>query len=153
MHVTIATLPSKQLHDFTGQPRQIFCHCHVYVDSSITKWSQFHKSIPEVANVNCTWVQELKQEVNFGAKDARRTFAAIPTIIVVNIAFNLCFNSMSNAFPSQACQMDLRIGSMQLNGAFFHVADAMAVVIFTPIFEFCLYPVIARVKGSPVRFG
>eukprot|EP00438_Fugacium_kawagutii_P027581 Skav230745 [mRNA] locus=scaffold3436:78730:81363:+ [translate_table: standard] len=106
-----------------------------------------------VANVNCTWVQELNQKVSFGANDARQTFAAIPLIIVVNIAFNLCYNSMNNAFPSQACQMDLRLGSQQLNGAFFNIADAVAIVIFTPLFESCLYPLIARIKGTPVRLG
>ena len=91
--------------------------------------------------------------MSFGAKDARQTFAAIPLIVVVNIAFNLCYNSMNNAFPSQACQMDLRLGGSQLNGAFFNIADAFAIVIFTPLFESCLYPLIARMKGSPVRLG
>ena len=42
---------------------------------------------------------------------------------------------------------------MQLNGAFFNIADASAILVFTPLFESCLYPVIARMKGSPVRLG
>ncbi|CAE7196510.1 NPF8.1 [Symbiodinium microadriaticum] len=108
-----------------------------------------------VANLNTHWVKELSDEAkdDFGVEDARATFGALPMIVIVNIAFNLCYNSMNNAFPSQACQMDLRIGSMQLNGAFFNIADAFAILVFTPLFESCLYPVIARMKGSPVRLG
>eukprot|EP00439_Symbiodinium_sp_Y106_P039198 s3533_g4.t2 len=109
----------------------------------------------EVANLNTQWVKELNDEAkdDFGVEDARATFGALPMIVIVNIAFNLCYNSINNAFPSQACQMDLRIGSMQLNGAFFNIADASAILVFTPLFESCLYPVIARMKGSPVQLG
>ena len=49
--------------------------------------------------------------------------------------------------------MDLRVGSGQLNGAFFNIADAVVIVVFTPICESCLYPLIARWKGSTVRLG
>ena len=114
-----------------------------------------------VANVNCSWVKELddkemkdvKDAKIFSVKEAQQTFSAVPVIVVVNIAFNLCYNSMDNAFPSQACQMDLRIGKGQLNGAFFNIADAIAIVVVTPIFESCLYPMVARMKGSNVRLG
>jgi len=108
-----------------------------------------------VANVNCHWVQELDDEdkASFSVTDARETFAAIPMLVIVNISFNLCYNSMNNAFPSQACQMDLRFGSAQFNGAFFNIADAFAILVFTPLFESCVYPLIARIKGSPVRLG
>ena len=109
----------------------------------------------KVANLNSAWVQELDDEdkQSFNVDDARETFSAIPMLVIVNISFNLCYNSMNNAFPSQACQMDLRIGSMQLNGAFFNIADAFAILVFTPLFESCVYPCIARMKGSPVRLG
>ncbi|CAJ1335088.1 unnamed protein product, partial [Effrenium voratum] len=99
-----------------------------------------------VANVNCSWVQSLGDEEKntFNEQEAKQAFAAIPMIVVVNTAFNLCYNSMNNAFPSQACQMDVRLGTGQLNGAFYNVADALAIVVFTPIFESCLFPLIAR---------
>jgi dipeptide/tripeptide permease len=74
-------------------------------------------------------------------------------IVVVNISFSLCYNSMNNAFPSQACQMDVRLGSSQFNGAFYNISDALAIVIFPPIFETCLFPAISKLKGSPVRLG
>lgn len=69
-----------------------------------------------VANVNCSWVQDIGEKVSFGAKDAKQFFAAIPMIVVVNLSFNLCYNSMNNAFPSQACQMDLRPSTSSLLG-------------------------------------
>ena len=108
-----------------------------------------------MANVNCCWVQELGDESknSFNQLEAARTFASIPVIVVVNLSFSLCYNSMNNAFPSQACQMDVRLGGGQLNGAFFNIADALAIVIFTPIFESFVYPLISRLKGSPVRLG
>ena len=98
-------------------------------------------------------MQDIGEKVSFGAKDAKQFFAAIPMIVVVNLSFNLCYNSMNNAFPSQACQMDLRLGSGQLNGAFFNIADAFAILVFTPLFESCLRPLIERCKGSEVRMG
>lgn len=111
-----------------------------------------------VANVNCSWVQELEAKEDgsedekssmkrFSAEEAKQTFAAVPVIVVVNLAFNLCYNSMNAAFPSQACQMDLRVGGKQLNGAFFNIADAVVIVVFTLICESCLYPLMARLSG------
>mmetsp|Transcript_7022 Transcript_7022/g.16230 ORF Transcript_7022/g.16230 Transcript_7022/m.16230 type:complete len:606 (+) Transcript_7022:75-1892(+) len=108
-----------------------------------------------VANVQCSWVQKLGDEAknSFNKGEAERTYAAIPVIVVVNLSFSLCYNSMNNAFPSQACQMDVRVGKMQFNGAFFNIADALAIVIFTPLFESLVYPVIAWLKGSTVSLG
>eukprot|EP00931_Biecheleriopsis_adriatica_P013926 TRINITY_DN11545_c0_g1_i2.p1 TRINITY_DN11545_c0_g1~~TRINITY_DN11545_c0_g1_i2.p1 ORF type:complete len:680 (-),score=121.39 TRINITY_DN11545_c0_g1_i2:41-1909(-) len=105
-------------------------------------------------NLRTRWVQPLKEEdEDFNVKDAQKFFAAIPMIIIVNIGFNLAYNAMNNAFPSQACQMNTMIGGSQLNGAFFNLADAIAIIVFTPIFESCLFPLIARCQGGPVRFG
>ena len=111
--------------------------------------------LAKVAHVNCSWVQSLgdESESSFNVKDAQQTLSAIPMIVVVNLCFSLCYNSMNNAFPSQACQMDVRLAGGQLNGAFYNISDALAIVIFTPIFESCLFPLIGRLKGSPVRLG
>lgn len=107
-----------------------------------------------VGNVNPTWVIPLRDEhEGFTMEEARKFFAAVPMLVVVNIAFNLSYNAMNNAFPSAACQMNLLFGGTQLNGAFFNLADAIAIVAFTPIFESCLFPCITRMKGSPVRLG
>merc|ERR1712060_902224 len=92
-------------------------------------------------------------EDEFGAEECRATLAIVPLLITVNIGFNLAYNAMNNAFPASACQMNTIVGNDQLNGAFYNIADAIAIILFTPLFEAFLYPVLARVKGSPVRLG
>jgi len=56
----------------------------------------------------------------------------MPTLAAVNLAFNSVYNCMAFWFQEQACLMDVRIGSWQLNGSFFNVADGLAIVLFTP---------------------
>lgn len=86
-----------------------------------------------VAHVNCSWVRSLGDESqhqhsrSFNVKEAQQSLSALPMIVVVNISFSLCYNSMNNAFPSQACQMDVRLGSSQFNGAFYNISDALAI--------------------------
>jgi len=115
-----------------------------------------------VGNLNTKYVKDMSAETGnpvvededeFGAEECRQTLAVVPLLIVVNIGFNLSYNAMNNAFPGSACQMNTLLGGKQLNGAFFNIADAIAIIVFTPLFELCLYPVIARMKGSPVRNG
>ena len=133
------------------------CRDQPFSANSFSKQLQEERwlSSAEVAHVNCSWIQSLGDETGpgFNVKEAQQTLSAIPLIVVVNICFSLCYNSMNNAFPSQACQMDVRLGLSQLNGAFYNVSDALAIVIFTPIFESCLFPVIGRLKGSRVGHG
>lgn len=107
-----------------------------------------------IANVNTKWVQHLPDDNPvMTVKEVRQAFATMPIIVIVNICYNLCYNAMNNAFPSSACQMNLMLGKSQLNGAFFNLADAVAILVFTPIFETCLFPLLHRLKGSPVRLG
>jgi peptide/histidine transporter 3/4 len=90
----------------------------------------------------------------FTIEDVRATLKTIPLMLLINISFNLCYNSMNAAFPSQACQMNCFIGkTQQLNGAFFNVGDALAIVIFAPLFEALLYPLWARIQGKDVSLG
>jgi len=115
-----------------------------------------------VANLNTKYIKDMpakagksvaEDEEEFGAEECREALAIVPLLIVVNIGFNLAYNAMNNAFPASACQMNTLLGGEQLNGAFFNIADAIAIIVFTPLFESCLYPVLARMKGSPVRLG
>jgi len=115
-----------------------------------------------LGNLNTNYIKDMPgtKSVNrnddddeFGAEEVREALAIVPLLIVVNIGFNLSYNAMNNAFPASACQMNTLLGGKQLNGAFFNIADAIAIIVFTPLFESCLYPAIARVKGSPVRIG
>lgn len=89
----------------------------------------------------------------FTIDDVRATLKAIPLMLMINIAFGLCYNSMNAAFPTQACQMNCFVGKTQLNGAFFNVGDAIAIVIFAPLFEAFVYPFWAKVQGRGVSLG
>lgn len=108
-----------------------------------------------LAHRNNRWIQPLpaKRMTAFTVEEVRSGFAAVPLIIVANLASNMAYNAMNNAFPSQACQMNTMLGGSQLNGAFFTLADAIAVVVLTPVFESVVYPLVQRAKGSPVRVG
>eukprot|EP00124_Ichthyophonus_hoferi_P003574 Ihof_evm3s316 gene=Ihof_evmTU3s316 len=85
-------------------------------------------------------------------EEAQGTFDTVPIVLIVNTAFNICYNQMSGSFQAQACQMNLTVGSgtRQINGAFFNIGDSFAIIAFTPFFEGFFLPLITRLKGSPV---
>merc|ERR1719277_43560 len=61
---------------------------------------------------------------------------------------------MAAAMPAQACQMNcFYSGDNQLNGAFFNLGDAVAIVIFAPIFDTLVYPMWAKCQGKNVSLG
>lgn len=78
------------------------------------------------------------------AGDVRAAFACVPTILCVNVGFNIPYNAMNNAYPAQACQMDTRLFGRQINGAFFTLGDAFAIIVFVPILEQCVFPALRR---------
>jgi dipeptide/tripeptide permease len=83
----------------------------------------------------------------FAGQDALET---VPTLLIVNVCFSVVYNQMAGPFQSQACQMNTWVGSVQLNAAFFNIADCIAIIVFVPILEKIVYPLIGRMKGSPV---
>merc|ERR1719188_2611340 len=93
------------------------------------------------------------QRVHSQPKRFERVLRLCALLIVVNLAFSIAYNAMNNAFPSQACQMNTMIGGSQLSGAFFNLADALAIILFTPLFESVCYPLVGKCKGSHVRLG
>lgn len=80
--------------------------------------------------------------------DVRGAFACMPTIVCVNLGFNILYNAMNNAYPVQACQMDTRIFGHQLNGSFFGLGDAFAIIVFVPLLEIFAYPALQRLRGG-----
>uniref|UniRef100_A0A7S2IR98 Major facilitator superfamily (MFS) profile domain-containing protein n=1 Tax=Zooxanthella nutricula TaxID=1333877 RepID=A0A7S2IR98_9DINO len=108
-----------------------------------------------VSHLNNSWIKQLPKTKasSFTVQEVRAGFATVPLLIVVNLSFNMGYNAMNNAFPAQACQMNTLIGGTQLNGAFFNFGDALAIIVFTPLFESVCYPAIGKAKGSPVRLG
>jgi len=82
------------------------------------------------------------------AQDVRKAFACLPTIICINVGFNVPYNAMNMAYAAQACQMDTRLFGEQLNGAFFSLGDAFAIIIFVPILETVFYPTLLHWRGK-----
>jgi len=104
-----------------------------------------------VAHMNNDWIQPLKRDgITFTVEEVQAGFATVPIIVVVNITYNLSYNAMNNAMPSQACQMNTIVGGRQLNGAFFTLGDAIAIIALTPLFESVVYPIVSRVQNKPV---
>uniref|UniRef100_A0A7S1FCP5 Uncharacterized protein n=1 Tax=Noctiluca scintillans TaxID=2966 RepID=A0A7S1FCP5_NOCSC len=81
------------------------------------------------------------------AADVRQALTCVPAIVCINLGFNVPYNAMNNAYPAQACQMDTVVFGNQLNGAFFTLGDAAAIIIFVPIIEMLIYPALARCRG------
>lgn len=108
-----------------------------------------------LAHINNKWIGPLpkKDATSFTVEEVRAGFAPMPLIIVMNLAFNMAYNSMNNAMPAQACQMNTIFLGSQLNGAFFTLGDALSIIILTPIFEFLVYPSVERVLGRPMRLS
>lgn len=82
--------------------------------------------------------------------DVRGAFNCVPTIICINVGFNIPYNAMNNAYPAQACQMDTRLLGQQLNGSFFSLGDAFAIILLVPIYEKLLFPALRRYNGHPL---
>jgi len=78
------------------------------------------------------------------------TFQTIPLLLISNTVFNFAYSMMLGPFYNQSCQMDLRVGGSQLNGAIFNLADTLVIILFIPLFEACLFPLWARMQSRPV---
>jgi len=92
-------------------------------------------------------VNEGMMTSGISAADVRQALTCVPAIVCVNLGFNVPYNAMNNAYPAQACQMDTVVFGKQLNGAFFTLGDAGAIIIFVPIMEMLVYPALARCRG------
>eukprot|EP00122_Pirum_gemmata_P003316 Pgem_evm1s3000 len=82
--------------------------------------------------------------------EAKGTLDCIPILLIANVCFNISYNAMNGPWQSQACQSDLLIGSSQINGAFFNVADSFAILIFVPVLEWGVFPLIYKLTGKQV---
>eukprot|EP00930_Biecheleria_cincta_P019315 TRINITY_DN14772_c0_g1_i1.p1 TRINITY_DN14772_c0_g1~~TRINITY_DN14772_c0_g1_i1.p1 ORF type:complete len:500 (-),score=73.12 TRINITY_DN14772_c0_g1_i1:136-1590(-) len=93
---------------------------------------------------------------SISTSDVRGALQCVPTIICINVGFNIPYNAMNNAYPAQACQMDTRLFGQQLNGSFFSLGDAFAIILLVPLFETFLYPALKSCRGgagSPHRLS
>merc|ERR1719498_178020 len=109
-----------------------------------------------VVHVFNTFIQELPNRDILAAgaistDEVKGALACIPTILCINVGFNIPYNAMNNAYPAQACQMDTRLFGTQLNGAFFTLGDAIAIIVLVPFFEGVLFPLIVKLRnGAPI---
>jgi dipeptide/tripeptide permease len=95
-----------------------------------------------------THLEGLPESKWLTVEEAKGALDTVPILIVVNVSFSILYNLMPAAFVAQACQMNLSIGSSQINGAFFNIADCFAILIFVPIFEWVLFPAVRFLKGG-----
>lgn len=77
----------------------------------------------------------------------RGALDCVPTIICINVGFNIPYNAMNNAYPAQACQMDTRLFGQQLNGSFFSLGDAFGIILLVPLYEKLIFPALRRYRG------
>lgn len=99
------------------------------------------------------WIQEFREPIlgsGISVEDARKTMALVPQLLLINLGFNICYNAMNNAYPAQACQMDLRVFGTQLNGAFASLGDCIAILVGVPIIEGCIFPFLEKRRGKHI---
>lgn len=100
-------------------------------------------------HLNNNHLDGVEESIFLSRKDAKGALDCVPILIVVIVAANLMFNLQYSVFSAQACQMDLRLDSStfgaksdQISGGAFQVADTIAVVLFTPVVEWLLTPIL-----------
>lgn len=115
---------------------------------------------------NNDWVKALEQlptqvTGSITTEDVKSALRVIPTIMCINIGFNVGYNGM-DIYGATACQMDVRVPDIkflrdvllipagQFNGNFFSLGNNASIIIAIPLLEGCLMPWIKRKLGYPV---
>lgn len=100
------------------------------------------------------WVASAKQNVHATRAHTADFLRIMPTLISVSLAFNTTMNCMNFWYQEQACQMNLVVvGTIQVNGSFFNVADCIAIVVMTPLAVHHINPALDRSFGGFARHG
>ncbi|CAK0808424.1 unnamed protein product [Prorocentrum cordatum] len=73
------------------------------------------------------------QESDITASDVTEFLSCVPTMFCISVGFGIPYNAASNVYAAQACQMDVRLFGTQVNGGFFNLANAVAIVCMAPI--------------------
>jgi len=96
---------------------------------------------------NADYVQSLGSE---SAKGMAQLILLFPFNGFV-IIFWAVYGQMTANFIVQGCQMDLRIGSIEISGANMSLLDTVVIIAFIPVFDSIIYPYISRVRGKQLR--
>eukprot|EP00471_Norrisiella_sphaerica_P006960 CAMPEP_0184491068 /NCGR_PEP_ID=MMETSP0113_2-20130426/19537_1 /TAXON_ID=91329 /ORGANISM="Norrisiella sphaerica, Strain BC52" /LENGTH=665 /DNA_ID=CAMNT_0026875263 /DNA_START=109 /DNA_END=2106 /DNA_ORIENTATION=- len=99
------------------------------------------------SNLEAAGSHERQVENSHDIANAKELWRVMPPVLCAT-SFWVAYGQMSGNFYAQSCQMDLRVGSSQLNAAVLNVGDCIAIVVCIPLFDTFLYPLIERVKGS-----
>eukprot|EP01134_Creolimax_fragrantissima_P007015 CFRG7015T1 len=83
-------------------------------------------------------------------RECREALETVPTLLVVNVCFSITYNTMNGPLQSVGCQMDCRIGGGQINASFFNIGDCFAIIIFVPILENFVFPIVTKMTGKEV---
>lgn len=102
--------------------------------------------------------RELQEEPNTFV-DTKALLKLIPVCLTSQIAGLTAQTVMSVWYANQACQMDVRIfaghdsSPVELSGAFFNIADCLAIIILTPVVLSWVDPAIERLIGRPLDYA
>lgn len=116
-----------------------------------------------VAHRNNDWVEELFDSPAgaISTFEVKSFLRAIPTIMCINIGFNVGYNGM-DIYGAAACQMDVRVPDVdwlrsilllpdgQFNGNFYSLGNNASIIIAIPIIEGWLMPKLKRSLGYAV---
>merc|ERR1712071_365643 len=95
------------------------------------------------------WIPDMETpEGSITSADVRSAFKIIPTLMAINIGFNVGYNGM-DIYQLQACQMDVRAPDVewlrdillipkypgQLNGNFYSLGNNLSIILMIPLFE------------------
>lgn len=113
-----------------------------------------------IAHRNNDWIPEMPTIGNaISTAEVRTVFKVIPTILAINIGFNVGYNGM-DIYGAAACQMDVRapniqwlrdallIPNGQLNGNFFSLGNNFSIILMIPVLEMLIFPMLKRARGG-----
>jgi len=121
------------------------CFCCIF-----TKKKEKEPEDPEPENLEVSnAVTEAGRDVlceKIGTGEIRQALGIVPLVICIQTCFHLCYNSMEEAFPLQACQMDCRLpGSDKVyNGAQLNLFNSAGIILGAPLLENLVYPMAAK---------
>lgn len=89
--------------------------------------------------------------------DTKALLKLIPVCLTSQIAGLTAQTVMSVWYANQACQMDVRVffagNDVELSGAFFNIADCLAIIALTPVVLSWVDPAVERVIGRRLDYA
>jgi len=108
---------------------------------------------------NNDWIRPLANQGSLSAEEVQSALRVIPTIMCINIGFNVAYNGM-DIYGAAACQMDVRVPDIdwlrdilllkggQFNGNFYSLGNNASIILAIPLLEACIFPMLKRMRGG-----